>query len=293
MILICFSASCTHTKSWKPFISSFQICLLNAYYVQYTDSSLAVTFRSSRFELEGHCWLEHDPETKDIPLKGHPPNKKWETLHAGFFSSSGVSLCSNFGFSICCYPVYVNLPFSSPVFWFIWSVTLYIQLTAHVFDVSFCHVVILRLSWSELLGSASFGNEAKIKGKGKYSWVPFFPLWNKADLNCILPPLPSFGLLTVSLVFNKQDCQTHQKKTQPMLSFLLSLTLLLLHPLHLITKSCGFLLHQISSCLSTCYIFSSNPSYVYLVVQSFSSSICIMSLSQDPSGLHYYQLNQI
>lgn len=145
-------------------------------------------------------------------LKGHPPNKKWETLHAGFFSSSGVSLCSNFGFSIRCYPVYVNLPFSSPVFWFIWSVTLYIQLTAHVYDVSFCHVVILRLSWNELLGSTSFGNEVKIKGKGKYSWVPFFPLWNKADLNCTLPLLPSFGLLPVSLVFNKQDCQTHQKK---------------------------------------------------------------------------------
>lgn len=133
MILICFPVSCTHTKSWKPFISSFQICLLNAYYVQDTDSSFAVTFRSSRFELRGSAGLKMTQKQKTHLSKVIHQTKNEKHCMLGFFFSSGVSLCSNFGFSVRHYPVYVNLPFSSPVFWFIWSITLYIQLIAHVF----------------------------------------------------------------------------------------------------------------------------------------------------------------
>ena len=73
------------------------------------------------------------PRNKRHTSQRSSTKQKMRNTACWVFSSSGVSLCSNFGFSIRPYPVYVNLPFSSPIFWFIWPITLYIQLIIHIF----------------------------------------------------------------------------------------------------------------------------------------------------------------
>ena len=95
------------------------------------------------------------PRNKRHTSQRSSTKQKMRNTACWVFSSSGVSLCSNFGFSIRHYPVYVNLPFSSPIFWFIWPITLYIQLIIHIFLVPLglephsCHSG--PLSWAPMI----------------------------------------------------------------------------------------------------------------------------------------------
>ena len=152
--------------------------------MQDTDSSFAMTFRSSRFELRGTAGLKMTQKQKTHLSKVIHQTKNEKYCLLGFFPPEWVyALTLDFQYVIilCEPPIFLSC--------------LLIHLTCnslHSINRSHLWCFLLPcgnsqtiLKWT--IRKWSFGNEAKIKGKGKYSWVPFFPLWNKADLNCTLP----------------------------------------------------------------------------------------------------------